>query len=104
MNAFIKIVRIALRGDEMKKFLVTAATLGWIIFAVGSEPSKLSQRVLYIGNAKTPRAKEFSDFLRQHFASVEVGEREGFDPKLANGADVVLLDWSQSDPRSKPLH
>jgi hypothetical protein len=66
-------------------------------------PAKLPQRVLYVGNAKTPRGQAFAEFLRQQFASVEAADREGFDPKRAAQADVVVLDWSQRDPRTKPI-
>jgi hypothetical protein len=59
-------------------------------------------RVLYVGNAGSDRAREFADFFRKHFAAVEVAGRPGFDPARAGGADVVVLDWSQSDPRTKP--
>lgn len=63
---------------------------------------KLPQKVLYVGNADSERAKEYAAFLKERFASVEVAEREGFDPSKAEKADVVLLDWSQRDKRTTP--
>jgi hypothetical protein len=54
-------------------------------------------RVLYLGNADAPRAREFQAFLEQHFAKVSVAPRDGFDPAAVREADVVLLDWSQRD-------
>jgi hypothetical protein len=63
---------------------------------------RLPQRLLFVGNAQTQRTREFVAFFRKHFARVDVAEREGFDPGRARQADVVVLDWSQRDPRSKP--
>jgi hypothetical protein len=75
--------------------------LGLAAGAGAAAPQPL--RVLYVGNAKTARARDFAAFFRRHFAGVEVAERAGFDPRRARGADVVVLDWSQRDPRTRPL-
>jgi hypothetical protein len=61
-----------------------------------AEPS-LPLHILYIGSNKTDRAVEFEQFLRNRFAKVTVANRDNFDPAVAKSADVVLLDWSQSD-------
>ena len=53
--------------------------------------------VLYVGNSKSPRAGDYESFLKKYFRQVRVANREGFDPATAKSADVVLLDWSQSD-------
>ena len=53
--------------------------------------------VLYVGSSKSPRAGDYESFLKKHFRQVRVANREGFDPATAKSADVVLLDWSQSD-------
>jgi hypothetical protein len=66
-------------------------------------PEPLPLRLLYVGNAGTPRGRAYAAFLGRRFARVAVAEREGFDPARARDADVVMLDWSQSDPRTKPL-
>jgi hypothetical protein len=88
----------------MIKCLASALTLAGLVSAAGADdrPARQPQRLLYLGNAKTERAREFAEFFRRHFASVEVAEREGFDPRRAAKADVVVLDWSQRDPRTKP--
>jgi hypothetical protein len=57
----------------------------------------LPLRVLYVGNAKSPRAASYASFLKKHFKQVTVANRDGFDPATAKAADVVLLDWSQSE-------
>jgi hypothetical protein len=61
---------------------------------VAAEP--LPSRVLYVGNNRD-RGADYEAFLKQHFAKVTVTRREGFDPTAARNADVVLLDWSQSE-------
>ena len=53
--------------------------------------------VLYLGNSKSPRAVQFADFLKKHFAKVTVADRGNFKPSAANDADVVVFDWSQSE-------
>jgi hypothetical protein len=62
--------------------------------AMAAEPLPL--RVLYVGNDRD-RAADYEAFLKQHFAKVTVAPRKGFDPAAARNADVVLLDWSQSE-------
>ena len=54
-------------------------------------------RVLYLGNEGTERSEAFGEFLSEHFHGSEVIARELFEPEDAEGFDVVLLDWSQSD-------
>jgi hypothetical protein len=58
-------------------------------------------KVLYIGNATSPRAADFKAFLRTNVAQVEVAARVGFDPAQASQFDVVLLDWPQSESRGE---
>ena len=74
-----------------------------VVFAAGipapaaDEPGARSLRVLYVGNAGTPRARAFARFLEGRFTLAGAADRERFDPRHADGADVVLLDWSQRD-------
>src|SRR5258707_151095 len=77
-------------------FALTACT------AVAEQAKKVDLSVLYVGNASTPRAKAYADFLGQHFRKVETAERQRFDPKRAEPFDVVVLDWSQQDRPAKP--
>jgi hypothetical protein len=58
-------------------------------------------KVFYVGNTRSARAAEFKTFLRANFAQAAVAERTAFDPAQANGFDVVLLDWPQSEERGK---
>jgi len=62
--------------------------------AAAAEPLPL--RVLYVGN-DGDRAADYEAFLKRHFAKVTVATRKGFEPSAARDADVVLLDWSQSE-------
>jgi hypothetical protein len=57
----------------------------------------LPLRVLYVGDAKSPRAGDFEQFLKGRFARAQAADRGRFDPAQAREADVVLLDWSQSE-------
>lgn len=56
---------------------------------------RLPLHVTYVGNADTPRARAHLDFLRRHFAGATAVPRGSFTGP--GDADVVLLDWSQSD-------
>ena len=69
-------------------------------------PPKVALRVLFVGTApeakgkcaeRAARTRDFADFLGGAFESVRVAAREGFDPRSAAGADVVLLDWGQGE-------
>jgi hypothetical protein len=62
---------------------------------------RLPLHVLYVGKADSARATDFAGLLKDHFARVTVADRVGFDPTKAAGADVVLLDWSQTETRSQ---
>jgi hypothetical protein len=64
--------------------------------AEAAEPLPL--KVLYVGNDRD-RGADYESLLKQHFAKVTVARREGFDPAAARDADVVLLDWSQSEDK-----
>jgi hypothetical protein len=66
--------------------------------ADGPGPAR-SLRVLYVGNAGTERGRSYARFLGEHFHLVGSVERDSFDPRSAAVADVVVLDWSQSDVR-----
>lgn len=62
-------------------------------------PSPVQQplRVLWLGNADTPRAASFRDFLAHHFRTVVAAARDGFERGTEQDFDVVVLDWSQGD-------
>jgi hypothetical protein len=62
---------------------------------------KADLKVLYAGNVDSPRAKDFTSFLEQHFVKVtpvDLGKLRDAD---AQGHDVVLLDWTSIYPRDK---
>ena len=58
-------------------------------------------KVLYVGNARSARAADFKAFLGANVAQAAVAERTTFNPAQANGFDVVLLDWPQSEEMGK---
>jgi hypothetical protein len=87
----------------MRKLLLgmslLVAGLGLVSGIGEGAPVKHSLRLLFVGHPDDGRAKDFVAFLSEHFNQVEAAERAGFDPASAAEADVVLLDWSQHDPR-----
>ena len=79
-------------------FLAFAAVFGLTACgAATAAAKKIDLSVLYVGNASTPRGKDYAELLRRHFRRVAAEDRKGFDPRQAAAVDVVVLDWSQSD-------
>jgi hypothetical protein len=77
--------------------LLALAVAGlWGARGAAGEPV-LPLRVLYVGNLKDSRAGDYEAFLKRRFKKAAVAERARFDPAAARDADVVLLDWSQSE-------
>jgi hypothetical protein len=86
--------------------LVILAFFGWaLMLARGGEA--YPQRLLYVGDSTSPRARDYQTFLNSNFARVEITSRRGFDPAQARDFDVVLLDWPQGSgsfpPGTAPL-
>ncbi len=83
----------------MKPFaiLMGLALGGWILSAATTAADLDKLKVLYIGDAGTPRAREFEGFLRQNVGQVTVAARGAFKAADAETFDVVLLDWPQSE-------
>ena len=76
--------------------------LGLFIAAAGASASQPSRnldqlKVLYLGDMDSPRATQFSGFLKEKVGKIKVVSRDGFKPAQAEEFDVVLLDWPQSD-------
>ncbi|HVP73826.1 MAG TPA: hypothetical protein VMS30_08810 [Phycisphaerales bacterium] len=76
--------------------LSTVLSLVPAVAATDAQPP-IDLKVLYLGNAGTPRAKAYEAFLAERFAKATAVDRNSFDPASAAEYDVVLLDWSQSD-------
>ncbi len=70
---------------------VTAVTVG--------SAAPFPYHVLFVGAEKDPRTGEYVDFLRKHFRSVRVADREAFNREGIDEVDVVILDWPQGGPR-----
>lgn len=81
-----------MRWPLLTLVLVAAVTPTW---AADDLTASRSLRVLYVGDAESTRARAFGRFLENHFRLAAIAERDGFDPKRAADADVVLLDWPQ---------
>ena len=72
---------------------------------VEDTPAKVDLSLLFVGTTKdtaaaknrAARTRDFVDYLGTQFTSVTAVDRDRFDASLADGVDVVLLDWSQSE-------
>ena len=60
---------------------------------------KIDLKVLYAGNPGSPRAKDFVEFLEQHFTQVTEADFGKFRENDAKAHDVVLFDWTSIYPR-----
>ena len=80
---------------SMKRLLALASGLLVLEFAISlfSAEVTLPQRVLYVGH----RGAEFEPLLKRHFSQSQIISRNEFKPAAAQGFDVVLLDWPQSE-------
>lgn len=74
---------------------IAAALLGAIGALRAADLNKL--KVLYIGEPGTPRAQHFTGFVGKNVGQIEAASRKDFKPADADGFDVVLLDWPQSN-------
>jgi len=63
-----------------------------------AEPAeKIPLNVLYMGQPDSARANDFAQFLREHFAKVEVMDVAKFDAAQTAAYEVVIFDY---DPGS----
>lgn len=83
----------------MRRLLALFASLAWALSATAAPPDDSWQprRILFIGDPQKQRAQVFAEFLRKHFEHVDVAARDGFNPLSARTADVVVLDWPQTE-------
>ena len=76
--------------------------------AAGADSStgKFDLRILYVGaneqatgraQGKAARSKEMVEFLKSRFTEVRAADRDRYERGSEAAADVVLLDWSQSE-------
>lgn len=75
--------------------VVVSAMLLALTMSSARPAEKYNLKVLYVGKADSPRAREYVQFLEMHFIRATSASREGFDPAAAADVDVVLLDWPQ---------
>jgi hypothetical protein len=73
--------------------LLAALCAVWCADAASADPAdKINLRVLYAGRPGDARTAEFVAFLGQHFTKVGEASYSDFEPKMADGYDVVLFD------------
>lgn len=90
-----------MRNTDRKRSAVRAAGLGLLILlalsAIAGAQSNRSLKILYAGRPGSEREKDFVQFLREHFDSVQTGNLETFKEADAQGFDVTLLDWNWNE-------
>jgi hypothetical protein len=86
--------------------LVLAFSLTVRIAAAEEPVGSGSLRVLCVGNTDTDRGRAYSKFLGEKFSLVKAVDRKTFDPRSTDAevANVVVLDWSQSDIQHTDLN
>ena len=57
------------------------------------QSSKIDLRVLYAGKPGSTREQDFAALLREHFCNVTTGDLAKFEPRSADGFDVIILDY-----------
>ncbi|WP_165227325.1 hypothetical protein [Aquisphaera insulae] len=65
-----------------------------MIASQASADDPFAIRVVYAGNPGSDREKDFAAFLRQTFREVKTVDYRTFEPKMADGFDVVIFDWT----------
>ena len=54
---------------------------------------KIDLHVLYAGKPGSAREGDFAALLRKHFRNVTIGGLAKFQPRSADGFDVIILDY-----------
>jgi hypothetical protein len=68
--------------------------------AFSAEVEKQPLRVLYLArDMDAERQEAYMSFLEANFAQVSTVPRSEFQPVQVQDVDVVLVDWSQREPR-----
>ncbi len=88
---------MALVGTRMRIALVTAvgilaAATVWAAEPAGGTGVGKDMRILYVGEAGSARAKDFVDFLSQHFGTVTKEDWTTFTESRCADFDVTILD------------
>lgn len=65
--------------------------------AVTTAWDKQGLQIVYLARDDEERTRAFETFFSEHFEGVTVVAREKFEPEMAREADVVVLDWPQSE-------
>ena len=61
---------------------------------------KINLRVLYAGVPNSERAKDFTDFLAEHFEQVETADYNAFKEGQSTDFDVTILDYDGVNTRA----
>jgi len=77
--------------------ILTLATVCWVRPhpASGANPGKIDLAIIYYGDLKSDRGKDFVAFLTEHFTKVGQGELTAFGKQEAGRYDVAILDYDE---------
>jgi hypothetical protein len=79
-----------------------ALTLFLAVAAAAQAPERIDLHLLFVGEtAHAGRAREFTTFLAERFASVAATTHERYTPAALADVDVVLLDWHQDGSKGR---
>jgi len=98
-------ILVAFQGDSGMRIRMLLAALAavWCAGTAAADPTgKINLRVLYAGRPGDVRTTEFVAFLGQHFAKVGEASYSDFEPKMADGYDVVLFGAAR-EPKANSL-
>ena len=83
--------------------LLAVAAVGVCCAEGVADESVLPLRVLYVGNAKSPRAVDHEAFLKKHFKQVSVAEREyRIEPARVHVGRAGLIDLRVRNTGRRP--
>jgi hypothetical protein len=87
--------------------VVAALTLcllvGWAGAAEARKEFPPRLKILYAGLPDTDRAKDFLEFLGEHFGTVETTDYNTFTGSEAKGFDVTIIDHDGADTKAPRL-
>ncbi|MBL7187698.1 MAG: hypothetical protein ISS70_15355 [Phycisphaerae bacterium] len=94
-----------MRNCALRTRIVVAALTLCILAALTSTAGAQNEassglRILYAGLLDTDRAKDFVDFLDEHFEKVETTDYLTFTADKSAGFDVTILDHDGVDTRA----
>jgi hypothetical protein len=82
------------------------SSIALTISPANPEPArwKKPEKILYVGLLDTERAKDFTVFLKKHFAQVETTPYLEFTDSKSKGFDVTIIDYDGTEFRAPKVN